>query len=428
MFYHCKGLMLILDGLGDRACSVFGGLTPLEAAKTPNFDHVLTVGMCGLVDPLIPGVPVATHTGTGALFGLSPRDIHRLSRGPVEAAGIGMSSNPGDIFLRCNLATLKANGSGLNVLDRRAGRIHEGVEELLDTLQDIELDHGVVASIAPATQHRAVLRLSGHGLSAAISDTDPGTLDEENYKVLSSHPLLPNDVASVRTSKILNQWIDEAFKRMRDHPVNKLRVAKGELPATGVITRGAGMAFNLESFINHLGLNAAVITGERTVAGLGNLLNFTVITDPCFTGSTDTDLDAKVLAAEKALDSHDIVFLHIKATDIYSHDRDPKGKKNVLERIDEAIVPLLRDDLAVAVTGDHSTDCNSGRHCGDPVPSLLYTPNSRRDACKTFAEVECARGGLGRIPSHSFLYSMLDNMGYLHQYKPEEWRFFRPKS
>jgi len=134
------------------------------------------------------------------------------------------------------------------------------------------------------------------------------------------------------------------------------------------------------------------------------------------------------LAAEKAFDTHDLVFLHIKATDIYSHDRDPQGKKNVLERIDETIVPLLREDLVIGVTGDHSTDCNSGRHCGEPVPSLLYTPNSRRDACMTFAEAECARGGLGRIPSHSFLYSMLDNMGHLHQYKPEEWRFFKPKS
>jgi 2,3-bisphosphoglycerate-independent phosphoglycerate mutase len=428
MYYHCKGLMLILDGLGDRACSGFGGLTPLEAAKTPNLDRLLSVGMCGLVDPIIPGVPVATHTGTGALFGLSPKDIHRLSRGPVEAAGIGMSSNPGDIFLRCNLATIRANGSELNILDRRAGRIHEGVDDLLDTLQDIPLDHGVTATITAATQHRSVLRLSGHGLSAAISDTDPGTLAEENHSVLDSRPLLPNDVASVRTAGLINQWIAEAFKRLRDHPVNQQRLAKGELPATGVITRGAGMAFNLESFINHLGLSAAVITGERTVAGLGHLLNFSVITDPRFTGSTDTDLEAKVLATEKALDVHDIVFLHIKATDIYSHDRNPQGKKALLERIDEVILPLLRDDLVFGVTGDHSTDCNSGRHCGEPVPSFLYTPHSRRDACMTFAEAECARGGLGRIPSHSFLYSMLDNMGHLHQYKPAEWRFFRPKT
>ncbi|MEN8129559.1 MAG: 2,3-bisphosphoglycerate-independent phosphoglycerate mutase [Pseudomonadota bacterium] len=428
MSNHYKGLMLILDGIGDRASPLFGGLTPLEKAATPNLDRLVSAGMCGLVDPLIPGVPVATHTGTGALFGLAPRDIHRLSRGPVEAAGIGMPGQPGDVFLRGNFATLERCGDELCILDRRAGRIREGVDDLVEGLKNIPLDQGITATIAPATEHRIALRLSGPGLSATISDTDPGSWTQERNMVLSSHPLISDDKASVRTAELLNLCIHEVFVRLHDHPINQRRITEGMPPATGIITRGAGMALNLESFINHLGLASAVITGERTVAGLGRLLNCTVITDPRFTGSTDTDLAAKVSAARDALDSHDFVFLHIKATDIYSHDRDPKGKRAVLEQIDHALGPLLDQELVIGVTGDHSTDCNTGRHCGEPVPSLLYAPYGRRDSVNTFGESECARGGLGRIPSHSFLYSILDNMGYLHQYQPADWKFFKPRT
>ena len=86
-----KGVLLILDGVGDRGIAAFGGHTPLEAAHTPNMDRLISAGQGGLIDPLYPGVPVGTHTGTGILLGLAPRDAAILARGPVEAAGIGLA-------------------------------------------------------------------------------------------------------------------------------------------------------------------------------------------------------------------------------------------------------------------------------------------------------------------------------------------------
>lgn len=374
MPYRFKGVMIVLDGLGDRTCPALGGVTPLEAAETPNFDRLISAGIAGLVDPFIPGVPVGTHTGTGALFGLAPRDLHRLSRGPVEAAGVGIPQQAGDVFLRVNFATLEAEAQGLTVRDRRAGRIREGTRELADAVNAIPLDYGVSATLFPATQHRAVLRLSGPGLSAAISDTDPGDVPENNHRLLASQPLNIDDKASERTAQLLNHWLREAFKRLHDHPLNKRRIRQRELPASGILTRGAGMAFNIESFINHLGLKTAVVTGERTVAGLGKLLNFSVFTDPRFTASMDTDLSAKVAVTRQALADHNLVFLHIKSPDICSHDSNPLGKKAVLERIDDAILALIFEDLVIAVTADHSTDSNTGQHCGDPVPSFYLRP------------------------------------------------------
>ncbi len=417
--------MIILDGLGDRPAASLGALTPLEAAATPNLDRLAAAGLCGMMDPLIPGVPVATHTGTGLLMGLSPRDALQLSRGPVEAAGIGLSIQPGDVALRCNFATLEPTEDGFRILDRRAGRIREGMGELAKALNNIPLSHGISAMLRPATQHRAVLRLTGPGLSAAISDTDPGA-GVDSGSVLISYSLDPDDSLGPKTAEALNRFVREAYERLKEHPVNQEREARGLPPANGIITRGAGIIRSLNNLVNHLGLNAALVAAERTVLGLGQLFNYTVISDERFTSLTDTDLKAKVEATLAALEQHDLVFLHIKAPDICAHDFNPLGKKDFLERVDSELIPLFSTEHVLGVTGDHSTDCNTGRHCGDPVPTIFYSPNGRRDSCERFGESSCLAGGLGRIPATSLLSSVLDAMGYMHNFRRSDRMFFKP--
>ncbi len=423
MSTYRKGLVIILDGLGDRACAALGDATPLEAAATPNMDSLVEQGQCGLVDPLYPGMPVGTHTGTGVHFGLAVRDALRLSRGPVEAAGIGLPMQPGDVAVRCNFATVEPRGDGLAIVDRRAGRIRESTGGLADVLQNIAVGHGITATLQPATQHRAVLRLTGAVVSAAVTDTDPGA-GEEACGVHKCYPRKQDDPAASKTAEAINRFIQEAHARLADHPVNRQRQAQGLLPANGIITRGAGKIRRLHSLIHHLGLTAAVVAGERTVLGLGQLLNYTTITEPGFTSLPDTNLTGKIAATLSALKDHDLVFLHIKGTDIYSHDRKPDQKKALLESIDKALVPLLQEDVVIAVTGDHSTDSNTGRHCGDAVPSLLYSPSGRRDGCRQFGEVHCAAGGLGRISAMGFLLSLLDHLGSLHNFQPSDRMFF----
>ncbi|MCK4708256.1 MAG: phosphoglycerate mutase, partial [Gammaproteobacteria bacterium] len=138
-----KGLMIILDGVGDRPNSALNGQTPLEAAKTPVMDKLLFAGCCGLVDPLSTGYPVDTHTGAAALMGMARADLVSLARGSVEAAGVGVDMRPGDILLRANFATMQDDGS--TIIDRRAGRISKGTAELSLTLQDVDLGDGITA-------------------------------------------------------------------------------------------------------------------------------------------------------------------------------------------------------------------------------------------------------------------------------------------
>lgn len=413
-----KGLLVILDGLGDRPIASLGGRTPLEAARTPNLDRLAAAGLTGLVDPLTPGVPVDTATGTGLLLGASPRSIASLARGPVEAAGVGLEIAPGDLALRCNFATLDRVDGHLVIRDRRAGRIRHGTDELASELEDVDLGGGILATLRPATQHRAVLRLSGPGLSAAISDTDPGVVDGPP-RVLRSKARHRDDPRAARTAAAVNRFVEEAHARLAAHDINRDRVRRGRPPANGVITRGAGLATTSRSVIEQLGLKATVVAGESTVLGLAALLEMESITDGAFTGLPDTDVGAKIAAGLDALGRSDVAFVHIKAPDICSHDHDPEGKRDFLERLDGHLAPLIGADVAIGVTGDHSSDSTTGSHSGDPVPAILRGPGARRDGTESFGETPCMTGGLGRLTSSDYVMAFLDTMGAVPEWRPD---------
>ncbi|MBA1446622.1 MAG: hypothetical protein FE835_17300 [Gammaproteobacteria bacterium] len=228
-----KGLMIILDGVGDRPIPAFGNRTPLEHSSTPNMDQLLTSGQCSLVDPLLPGLPVGTHTGTSLLLGLPVAEAIRLSRGPVEAAGIGLSSQPGDLLLRCNFATLSRHSGGFDILDRRAGHIQAGTDELAAALGNLDLGNGITAILHPATQHRAVLKLTGQIFSSRITDTDSGHR-YESLGLRHCEAFDPMDGVAVITAGAINRFTEQAFEILDNHPVNNQRRKENKLVATSV--------------------------------------------------------------------------------------------------------------------------------------------------------------------------------------------------
>ncbi len=424
MHHPLKGLIIILDGLGDRPNPHLGGLTPLEYASTPTLDRLAKHGQSGLMDPLLPGLPVDTHTGVGILFGLPPDEATNLDRGPIEAAGIGLDSRVGDLMLRCNLATVEKRGEQYHIRDRRAGRINQSVSTLCAAINDIQVGHGITASLYPATGHRCVLRLRGLALSARIGDTDPGGKHIEK-RVLECHAHTVTDQDAVRTAQAINRFTGLSHQILDSHPINLERVKTGKLPANAVITRGAGIHRDLEKRHACRNLSVAVIAGESTILGLGKLLGFSTITDPAFTSLPNTDLDRKLELGLAALQTRDLVYIHIKAPDIAAHDRDPKGKAELITRFDRALGQVDTRDLVVGVCADHSTDSRLGEHTGDPVPVIIYNPFGRRDRVDQYNESGCISGSLGRITAQGFLVSVLDAMGCLSNFKSSDIDLYR---
>ncbi|MHA1449131.1 MAG: hypothetical protein ACTSP4_06890 [Candidatus Hodarchaeales archaeon] len=164
-----KILFLIIDGAGDLPVEGFDGLTPIEMAETPVMDNLAKNGLNGLMDVLGPGIRPGSDTAHLALFGYNPfkKEIYS-GRGPVEAAGVGMKLQPGDIAFRANFATLK---DGI-IIDRRAGGIRQRTSELAQAINGIMIDD-VEVLFKEGTEHRGAMILRGKGLSPAITTNDP---------------------------------------------------------------------------------------------------------------------------------------------------------------------------------------------------------------------------------------------------------------
>src|SRR5690606_30726900 len=147
------------------------GRTPLAAAKTPTLRRLAASGGQGRVyTSQNPGVTPNTDDGIMALLGARV-DSSRYGRGLFEALGLGLTVHPDAVVFRGNLATVGQDGA---ILDRRAGRIRDGVRALLADLENIALEGGVVGKIYAGHEHRVLVMLLGSGLSAHVSDTDPG--------------------------------------------------------------------------------------------------------------------------------------------------------------------------------------------------------------------------------------------------------------
>jgi 2,3-bisphosphoglycerate-independent phosphoglycerate mutase len=406
-----KAVVLLIDGLGDLPVASLGGQTPLEAANTPVLNQLAGRGSYGIVDPLGQGMVPSTHSGTGVIFGIDATDTDRVKRGPIEASGAGWDLEPGDVAVRTNFATLEPHGSGFRVCDRRAGRISSGTDELAAELALADLGDGITGSLQPTDQHRCVLILSGPGLHPDVSDTDPG--DGADPPMLAE--CLPLAAAAELTAAKINRFSRLAHQRLEAHPLNRERIEAGLLPANGIITRGAGGSLTLDNPIRARGIDTAVVAGCNTIRGLARLIGFSTVSDPRFTADAQTDLGAKMQCAVAALAGHDLVYVHVKAPDLFSHDCQPEGKRDFLERLDKSLAVMLGEPALIAVISDHTTDSNLGAHTADPVPALISQLSAVSEPTEysvNFGESACRQGNMPRQVGQDFIQRLIDAMGY----------------
>jgi 2,3-bisphosphoglycerate-independent phosphoglycerate mutase len=396
-------LIVVCDGLGDRPVLGLGDRTPLQAALRPSLNFFARRGACGVMDVIGPGVRPGSDTAHLALFGHDPYKVY-TGRGPFEAMGVGMEVRPGDVAFRCNFSTVDEN---LVITDRRAGRIREGTAELAKALDGWEFE-GVKVYFKEGTEHRGVLLLRASGLSPLVTDPDP---HEEGVRPHECEPKAPE---AALTARVVNAFVKRSAEILKDNPVNVARVRAGEHPANIILPRGAGIMPHIPTFQERFGMKCAAIAGVALVKGICRVSGMEVLEVTGATGGLDTDMCAKTQAAIRALDENDMVFVNIKAADLCGHDGDPKGKAAVAARIDKAMSVVkkgLPEGAFFALTADHSTPCCVKDHTGDPVPLVIYGSGVRTDSVRTFDEIACAEGGLGRLRGVDLLPVLMDLAG-----------------
>jgi 2,3-bisphosphoglycerate-independent phosphoglycerate mutase len=309
------------------------------------------------------------------LFGYDPL-VYDIGRGVLEATGIGLEVNPGDVAIRGNFCTIDGNGL---ISDRRAGRIstEEGAKRVA-LLKDISIP-GVKIDIEIAKEYRFAMVMRGEGLNGAIADTDPQVTGAAPLTAKATEP------AAEKTARIVNQWLEEASKRL-----------KGQEPANMCTLRGFAMEPGLPKYADVYKLRAACVAVYPMYKGVARLVGMDVIET---TAHDTTEDEFKHIA--RIWNDYDFVFCHVKYTDSRGEDGDFEAKIKVIEGVDQAM-PIILDmnpDVLI-VTGDHSTPAALKSHSWHPVPTLLWAPGAHMtDRAERFGERECIGGGLGQFPA-----------------------------
>ena len=388
-----KIILFVIDGLGGLPMSL-GGQTELEAAETPHLDALAEQSLCGMMDPLAPGITPGSGPAHLALFGYDPFK-YCVGRGVLAAFGVGFDLQPSDVAVRVNFATVDAQGI---IRDRRAGRIPTSTnEKLCQLLQDIEFP-GIDFFIQPVREHRAVAIFRGSGLSGYVLDSDPQKVGFTSKDVLPVHGEEQNPDAQ-RTARIANGFIKQAKEMLKDHH-----------PANYILLRGFDQYTPIPSLRDRYKLDAAAIAVYPMYKGVTRLVGMEVLP----TGETIND---EIQTLHQNIENFTFYFVHYKKTDTAGEDGDFDTKVQAIEEVDKCLPDVLtmQPDVLM-ITGDHSTPALLKAHSWHPVPCLLYSKYCCPDLVKRFSERECVQGGLGRFSALHVMPLVLANALKLQKY------------
>ncbi|MEK6741610.1 MAG: alkaline phosphatase family protein [Nanoarchaeota archaeon] len=392
-----KGILVIMDGMGDLPCKQLGDKTPLEAAETPNLDFLAARGEMGYMYSVKPGFVPESDEAIVSIFG---NNLNDSTRGQLEVRGTDIKLVRGDLALRVDFATIDTPKEG-NIIDRRAGRTLTTYEAeiLAKAVSKIKIPCEFV--FKPTIQHRAVLVLRG-GFSDNITGNDPayslGMSSQERLGVIRA---LDEEDNAQYTVNVLKEFTEKVFEVLNHHPINESRRIKGLLPANYILMRGPGIETPKLKFYKRwlsvsympLEIGFAKTCGMKVFSfdypKLKSLDSYENLRE-----GLEEACAFSIKVLKKNYKDVDYAYIHIKETDIPGHDNKPFEKKSMIEYVDKTLFNFLREfappnRIKVIVTADHSTPCKLKNHSADPVPVLFYNvspPKSRTTGFASFLQ------------------------------------------
>ena len=385
---NAKLALIVLDGVGDIATKDQGEVTPLEAAVTPNLDALVACGVAqGRMTPVAPGITPGSGPGHLALFGYDPLEF-QVGRGVIEALGLGVELQAGDVAARANFCTLDKKGI---VTDRRAGRIDTAVcEELCALLaKKVKTVGGAKVIIKPGKGHRFVVIFRGQGLEGPLTDADP---HREGAAIPVVEAVDKKNAGQKKAAKLVQAFYKAA-----------LPVLAQQKPANGFLMRGIAHQPAIPTFEERYQLRAACIAVYPMYKGLAQLVGMAKLE-----GAQTIAEQFERFVAE--YDNYDYFFIHYKYTDMHGEDGNFEAKKRAIEEFDAALPILLQKKPDVlAITGDHSTPCAMKGHSWHPQPVLLHSAVSGSDKLERFCETGANLGSLGVFDAKFLIRHMQAN-------------------
>ena len=403
-----KCVILLLDGLGDRAIGGLEHQTPLQAAKTPVLDHLASRSACGLFHAALMGQALPSENAHFSMFGYDPDQFP--GRGALEALGTGIPLEPNDVAVLAHFSCLKENRGvlyldcGKPVVDRK------DIGILVNAVRNFKTDDISLEFIWTHANY-GIVRMIGE-VSPKFTDTDP-FIDGRALIEPMPHAGCPTKGVAEKSAGALKEYLQFAYHTLSNLTWNLNRKANGLLPINGIVTQRAGQLKPVTPFNKKYGLKACLMASGLVYHGLGKYLGMEckMVAD---TDQPEADIAQRIRKARVLLDDFDLIHVHTKVPDEAAHKKDPYLKKTVIEALDqgigEAIGPLVDDPhVLLIITSDHSTPSHGQLiHSGEPVPVMINGQGVRRDLVRRFDEISMAGGALGTIRGKEMMYLILN--------------------
>jgi 2,3-bisphosphoglycerate-independent phosphoglycerate mutase len=370
-----KYIILVPDGMADEPVPELGGKTPLEAAATPNMDHMAQNGLSGMVKTIPDGFPPGSDIGNLSLLGYDPTQ-NFSGRAPLEAANMGIILKDDEVAFRCNLVTIKDNV----IADYSAGHITtEAAAPVIEKLNDMLGSGDVKFHIGKSYRHILVFKT-------------PHKKDILNIKCVPPHDIPGKDIAPYLPQGPQSEYILGLMDQAK-------KVLKGQAAANAIWLWGQGSRPNLPSFKSKFQLTGSIISAVDLVNGIGRLAGLEIINVPGATGYYDTNYAGKAEFGIESLRSKDFVYIHVEAPDEAGHNGDYKEKVRAIENFDREIVGRIlkrfgKEDVRILVSPDHPTPVGKKTHTRTPVCFVMYGQGIAANKLSDYSEKTAAAAGL----------------------------------
>lgn len=386
-----KYVVVLCDGMADYPVPALGGKTPMMVAKKPHIDALAAKAEVGLVRTVAPGLKPGSDVANMSVLGFDPHRFY-TGRSPLEAASIGIDMKDSDVSLRTNLVTLSDKGEPFAdkvIEDYCADDIStEEARQLIEAVQ--AASGGGEYDFYTGVSYRHCL--IWHGGTTELGNMTPP--HDITGKVIGPH------LSTAETARPLLEMMEKSFDLLKDHPVNKARVAAGRRPANCIWLWGEGKRPALRPFEALYGIKGGMVSAVDLLKGIANCAGMEVAEVPGATGYIDTDFEGKAKAALDLLTRNDLVYVHFEAPDECGHRNEPENKVKAIEMIDSRVLPILEEgleqyeDYKILLLPDHPTPIVTRTHASDPVPYLLYQKSAPKTGVDTINEETAKATGI----------------------------------
>jgi len=390
-------VVLIIDGAAGWGLEEHGGRTCLELARTPNLDAMAKEGVVGLVRTVPEGMEPSSACACMSVLGYDPRVYYR-GRSAIEAVSLGIPIAEDEVVFRCNLVTVQDG----RMRSYSAGHISSEEARLLVAALNDRLGSDEVR-FYPGVRYRHICKIKGHPETVLADCTPPHDIPEQPIA-----GYLPKG----QGSELLRELMMRSQAVLQGHEVNRQRQARGELPATMIwLFWGAGQIPRMPPFRQVYGLEAALTSGVDLLRGLAKMAGMTVLDIPGVTDGLDNDYAGQAEGALRALETHDLVAIHVEAPDEAAHMGSVEEKVSAIEKVDREMVARIRrrEDgaLRVLVLPDHPTPIQVRTHSDDPVPFVLWGAGFGPSGAARFTEAEARRTGIFLPEGYNIMAKLL---------------------